>query len=100
MKSRVTLFCNGEKAISCDLEGLDKDHIDDVAENLLVCCVSRAIDDLDEEQSEKFVEGLRAFDFGIKIEKIVDDSMSPYRYHEGVFDRLIDAVKSFFAKKE
>ncbi len=99
MKSRVTLFCNGEKAIACDLDGLEKDQIDDIAENLLICCVSRAIDELDEAESEKLIDAIKSFDFGIKIEKIVDDSMTPYQYRDGVFDRIAGAVKKIFAKE-
>lgn len=99
MKSRVTLFCNGEKAIACDLDGLEKDQIDDIAENLLICCISRAIDELDEEQSEKLIDALKSFDFGIKIEKITDDSMVPYKYRDGVFDRIANVVKKLFAKE-
>lgn len=99
MKSRVTLFCNGDKAISCDLDGLEKEQIDDIAENLLICCVSRAIDELDEVETEKLIDAIKSFDFGIKIERITDDSMVPYKYREGVFDRIAAAVKKFFEKE-
>lgn len=99
MKSRVTLFCNGHEAISCDLEGLKKDQIDDIAENLLICCISRAIDELKESEFDQFIESIKSFDYGIKIEKIIDDSSSPYKFTDAIFDFLGASARKFLKKE-